>query len=163
MTDPGNTADRLSAEWGGPCFQCGGSGGGGVLANGLILPPCTGCHGTGRVNRPAPTWLSNWRCDGETVEMAESLIATGLGAQDEHTMLSAALDVRDPGPKCYLREGPDIRLLGDRPLAHYDMTGRCQDHHPHVTWDAASPNIDEGILRRLAAGIGCPRRQLVRR
>ena len=68
-------------------------------------------------------------------------------------MLSAALDPGDPGPKCYLCEGPDITLLGDRPLRHYDMTGQCQGQHPHVAWDPASSDIDEAAYAAYQLGL----------
>jgi hypothetical protein len=117
---------------------CGGTGGGPI--------PCTTCGGTGRVSRPGPPWLSCWRNDHALAEFPSALITAGLGAHDEQAMVYAALDADGCGPVCYVCEDPDITRLGDRSLAHYDVTGRCQGQHPHVAWDAASANIDEITL-----------------
>jgi hypothetical protein len=135
MTELGDDASRLAAGQGGPCFSCGGTGGHPMLQ-------CSGCGGTGRVSRPGPPWLSVWQSGTAMPELASALIGVGLGAQDERTMVAAAL-ADGSGPVCHVSEGPAITWLGDRPLGHYDMTGQCQSQHPHVAWDAASANIDE--------------------
>jgi hypothetical protein len=119
----------------GQCAVCGGTGG--------TIIPCLACGGTGRASRPGPSWLSAWRWDGAMANTDDGAITAGLRAQDERAVIAAALDAHGVGPVCYVREGPDVTFLGDRPLIHYDMTGRCQGQHPHAYWDAASANIDD--------------------
>jgi hypothetical protein len=151
MTGPNDSATSAAnrpAPPDGPCFACRGAGG--------IKSPCTVCGGTGRVSQPGPPWLSNWRRGGQVVEINSSVIATGLERQDEQVMLAEALGARDPAPKCYVCEGPDIAWLGDGPLVHYDMTGQCRDQHPHVVWEAAGPNIEEISALNLALGVSRP-------
>jgi hypothetical protein len=121
----------------GQCAVCAGTGG--------TLVPCLACSGTGRAGRSAPSasWLSAWRWHGAAVGTDNGAITAGLRAQDERATVAAVLDANDVGPVCYVCEGHDVTLLGDRPLTHYDMTGQCRGQHPHAYWDAASANIDD--------------------
>lgn len=131
-------ADMPTAAPAGRCAECNGSGG--EIGSRFRCPHC---DGTGGPARPPRRWLDRWSYEQRAPRLNGCTVITGVSPEFQRAVLFDAMDDPNPAPRMYVVEGPDVALLEDRRVMHYDLTGRCQAPHPHVVWDPASADLDD--------------------